>query len=169
MMGGIIIGGIGFSLSYATANPLYASLGIIIFAFGEMSSSPKFTEYVGKIAPPGKEALYMGTSFLPVAAGNYFAGLISGPVYQNMSDKVTLLQREVAARGLTVPEVSETFSQNDYMANVAAQLQMTNEQLTQYLWNTYHPNNLWYLIGGISLATVVLLYIYDKFILKSKK
>lgn len=63
-----------------------------------MSSSPKITEYIGKIAPRDKVALYMGCSFLPMAGGNFFAGILSGGVYGSMSDKITLLQRYISEK-----------------------------------------------------------------------
>lgn len=60
-----------------------------------MASSPKITEYIGRIAPADKVGLYMGCSFLPVFLGSTLAGIISGNVYGSMSDKVNLLVNEV--------------------------------------------------------------------------
>ena len=74
--------------------------GVLIFSIGEMASSPKFTEYIGRIAPPDKKALYMGTSFLPIAAGHKLAGILSGDLYANIAEKFTLLTQEVEKRGL---------------------------------------------------------------------
>ncbi|MBN1300202.1 MAG: MFS transporter [Melioribacteraceae bacterium] len=56
-------------------------LGIFVFSFGEMMASPKSKEYTGKIAPPGKTALYMGYFYWCVALGNLFGGIISGQFY----------------------------------------------------------------------------------------
>ena len=169
MMGGIFIASMGIGFSFATANPFYALLAIVIFAFGEMSSSPKFTEYIGRIAPKGKEALYMGTSFLPVAVGNYLAGIFSGPVYQNMSDKITLLQREVAAKGYDVPAISDTFTQNQYIEQVCQITGYDEFELTAYLWETYEPSSIWVIFTSIGLVTVLLLFLYDKYILKDRE
>jgi proton-dependent oligopeptide transporter, POT family len=55
--------------------------GIIVFSFGEMMASPKSKEYTGKIAPPGKVALYMGYFYWCVALGNLFGGILSGQFY----------------------------------------------------------------------------------------
>ncbi len=166
---GIIVNAIGIGLAFATNNAFYVILGIVIFAIGEMASSPKFTEYVGRIAPKGKEALYMGTSFLPVAAGNFFTGFLSGNVYQMISDKTSLLKKEVALRGLDIPEISKTFSQNQYFETAAKQMGMSKAELTQYLWDTYHPDHIWYIFSAIGIVTVLGLFIYDKFVLKSKR
>lgn len=55
--------------------------GIVVFSFGEMMASPKSKEYTGKIAPPGKTALYMGYFYWCVALGNLFGGILSGQFY----------------------------------------------------------------------------------------
>lgn len=52
--------------------------GIFIFSFGEMMASPTSQEYVGRIAPADKKALYMGYYFVAVALGNLFGGILSG-------------------------------------------------------------------------------------------
>lgn len=165
IISGIIVNAIGIGLAFSTGNGFFVILGIFIFALGEMASSPKFTEYVGKIAPKGKEALYMGTSFLPVAVGNYITGFLSGDVYQAWSDKISLLQIEVAKRGLQIQEIGEGFSQNDYIAKAGELMGMNNQQLTDFLWTTYNPSKIWMLFSAIGIGTVICLYLYDKFII----
>ncbi len=166
---GIIVNAVGIGLAFATNNAFFVVFGIVIFAIGEMASSPKFTEYVGRIAPKGKEALYMGTSFLPVAAGNFLTGFLSGNVYQSISDKMSLLKKEVAARGLQLPEMSKEFSKNQYFEEAAKQMGMRKTELTQYLWDTYHPEQIWYIFSAIGVVTVLGLLIYDRYVLKSRK
>ena len=169
MIVGIFIASIGISLTLLTQNSFFLILSLFIFAVGEMSSSPKTSEYIARIAPADKVGLYMGCSFLPYAGGNFFAGIISGGVYQNMSDKVSLLQKEVAARGLDIPSISETFTQNDYFNRAGELMGMNRLEMTDYLWETYNPAKIWTVVFAIGFATVVLLYLYDKFLLKSKK
>ena len=166
---GIIVTTIGIGVAFSQMNGFYIVLGIFIFSIGEMASSPKFSEYVGKIAPRNKEALYMGTSFLPVAAGNFLTGFLSGNVYQAWSDKITILQKEVASRGLSIPEISETFTQNDYIKMAEQKMNMSSVQLTNYLWDTYHPEKIWMLFSAIGIATIVGLLLYDRFVLKGGK
>ncbi|MBG7628980.1 MAG: MFS transporter, partial [Bacteroidetes bacterium] len=165
IISGIIVNAIGIGLAFSTGNGFFVILGIFIFALGEMASSPKFTEYVGKIAPKGKEALYMGTSFLPVAVGNYITGFLSGDVYQAWSDKISLLQIEVAKRGLEIQEIGEGFTQNDYTAKAGELMGMSNQQLTDFLWTSYNPSKIWMLFSAIGVFTVICLYLYDKFII----
>ena len=150
---------------FFTRNPWIVLIGVLIFAVGEMASSPKFTEYVGRIAPPDKKALYMGTSFLPLALGHFAAGWISGKPYEVLADKVFLLQKAVAAKGFDIPQISDSFSQNQYFEKAQQLFHMNSSQLTQYLWNTYHPENVWIMFASLGLLASVLLYLYDKFIM----
>ncbi|MDM8159284.1 MFS transporter [Labilibaculum sp. K2S] len=168
MMGGILICTIGMGLTLLTQNVLFVILAIFIFSVGEMASSPKITEYIGRIAPKDKVGLYMGCSFLPVFAGSTIGGVISGNVYGNMSDKVTLMIREVTARGLQIPEISKDFSATDYFNKAGELMGMDQNQLTQYLWDTYNPSNIWYVILAIGFFSVTALYFYDRLLLNKK-
>jgi POT family proton-dependent oligopeptide transporter len=169
MISGIIVGAIGIGLWFITQNGIYLFLSLLIFGLGEMSTSPKITEYIGRIAPPDKVALYMGCSFLPLAGGNFLAGILSGGVYTRIADKITLLQREVAARGLSIPHISESFTQNDYVNRACELMGMNHQQMTDMLWNRYHPSNIWIVFTGIGVGTALILFLYDRLWLKSRK
>jgi MFS family permease len=51
--------------------------GIAFFALGEATQSPRFYEYVSKLAPKGQIGTFMGFAFLPVAIGAFGAGPIA--------------------------------------------------------------------------------------------
>jgi len=167
MMSGILVLAIGVGMMFAFQNSFFIILGVLIFSVGEMSSSPKFTEYVGSIAPADKKALYMGTSFLPIAAAHFLAGKLSGP-YNKVAGKLYLLKQEVAKRGLDIPEISDTFTKNNYLERAGELMNMTDAELTNFLWINYNPSKIWMLYAGIAISAVIALFIYDKFILKSK-
>lgn len=166
MISGFLISTIGLSLTFMTSNPMFLFVSILIFGLGEMAGSPKITEYIGKIAPQGKTALYMGCSFLPMAGGNFFAGLLSGNVYQKYSDKISLLKLEVQKRGLDLPEISDSFSQNDYIAKAGELMNLNGHDLTVYLWNTYQPYNIWIIFAVIGGATAFAMLLYNRFVIK---
>jgi dipeptide/tripeptide permease len=166
MMGGILVLAGGLGLMFSTQNGWLILLGVLIFALGEMGSSPKFTEYVGMIAPSDKKALYMGTSFLPIAAAHKLAGWLSGDFYEGISDKYFLLQKEVVKRGLNFPkEFSGDFTKNDFFSQAAEKMNMSQVELTNFLWLTYHPAKIWVVFSGIAVSAVVLLWLYDRFII----
>ena len=56
-------------------------LGILLFAVGEMITSPRIQEYITWIAPKEKAGLYMGANFLAVMIGGFTSGLIYTSIY----------------------------------------------------------------------------------------
>jgi dipeptide/tripeptide permease len=168
MMGGIFVLAAGLFLMFAFQSGWIVLLGILVFGLGEMGSSPKFTEYVGSIAPEDKKALYMGSSFLAIALGHRIAGFLSGAPYEKVADKLFLLKTEVAKRGLSVPEIGDSFTKTDYFNEAARQMNMNQQQLTDFLWNNYNPQSIWIIFSSLALSAVVLLFLYDRFILPKK-
>ncbi|MDM1368922.1 MFS transporter [Myroides marinus] len=102
---GALIASIGVGLTFYTHNPLFTILGTMIFSIGEMMSSPTVSSFISLITPKGKDGLYQGTYFLPVAASYFVTDFISGNLYQSWSDKLSLLKTEMATRNVPMPEV----------------------------------------------------------------
>lgn len=105
MIRGAVVASIGVGLSFYTHNYMFTIIGTMIFAIGEMMSSPTLSSFIALITPKGKEGLYQGTYFLPVAASYFLTSVISGNVYQSWSDKLSILQKEMATRSIEMPEV----------------------------------------------------------------
>ncbi len=194
MIIGFIIVSVGIGLAFYFRDGVFIILGIFIFAIGEMTANPKFSAYIAEISPKGKEALYMGTYFLPVFVGNVVAGWISGSIYGNMSSKITLTQKEAVAQGLNVVDsnnqlvtytktgfkavdeaghilknVKVDITKNDYIAQVSSKVNMGAEEFTQHLWDSYHPNQILYIFVGIGVLTFVSLVFYDKVYVRRKE
>ncbi len=94
MIVGMVIAGVGIGLSaFADAQGFFGmggsiwivALGLLTFSFGEMMASPTSQEYVGRIAPGDKKALYMGYYFVAIALGNLFGGILSGQLYGTLA------------------------------------------------------------------------------------
>jgi MFS family permease len=169
MISGFIIASIGIGITFYTGNGLYTILGIVIFAIGEMMTNPTFSSFIALISPKGKEALYMGTYFLPIFLGNFLTTFISGNLYEAWSDKLSLLQNEMATRGISMPQISKEFTKNDYFAVASEKLGMTETEMTQLVWDNYQPNKIWYVIVGIGIVTILALAIYDKMVIRPKE
>jgi dipeptide/tripeptide permease len=60
------------------AVPVWGIVALFILAVGEMIQSPRFYEYVSRLAPPGQQGVFMGFAFLPIAIGSATAGIIGG-------------------------------------------------------------------------------------------
>ncbi|MDR0429137.1 MAG: MFS transporter [Tannerellaceae bacterium] len=163
MMTGFLVCSIGMALTFISQHVLFTFVAIFIFSLGEMAGSPKISEYIGRLAPGDKKALYMGYSFIPVFIGNILAGFVSGVVYQRMSDKVDITYRFAAEKGLDIPDGLSTGA---YFDEVARQANLTPQELTDLLWNTYQPSHIWMVLLGIGFTAVLALFIYDKAISK---
>ncbi len=85
MVVGIIVSAVGIGMSAWLSTGWLVTLAITIFAFGEMIASPKSQEYVGRIAPQQKVAMYMGFYFWTIALGNIFGGRLSGELYGSLA------------------------------------------------------------------------------------
>ena len=169
MITGFIIAAIGIGITFYTGNGLYTILGIVIFAIGEMMTNPTFSSFIALISPKGKEALYMGTYFVPIFVGNLLTTFVSGNLYQAWSDKLSLLQGEMSKRAIEMPEISESFTKNDYFTSASEKLGMTQPEMTQMIWDNYQPNKIWYVIVGIGIVTILALFIYDNLVIKPKE
>ena len=167
IMGGALVLAGGLGLMFSNESGWMILLGILVFGLGEMASSPKFTEYIGRVAPADKKALYMGTSFLPYAGGHALAGWLSGDIYERVADKFYLVQQEVIKRSISLPEVSDSFSKNEYLKQAAEKMNLSVNELNQYLWTTYHPSNIWMVYTSVALLAVILIWLYDRVILKN--
>lgn len=58
---------------------------LIVLALGELTLSPKYYDYVSRLAPSGQEALFMGFSFMPVAVGDLVGSPLGGWLSQHYS------------------------------------------------------------------------------------
>lgn len=81
MIGGILIGSMGFLFLALSQNPWIFVLGIATFSVGEMTCHPKYYSYVGIVAPSDKKAIYMGYAFLYGVVGALVGSNIGGEMY----------------------------------------------------------------------------------------
>ncbi|SDE52035.1 MFS transporter [Riemerella columbipharyngis] len=169
MIRGFIVAIIGIGLTFYFQNGWYVIVGIVVFALGEMTTNPTFSAFIASISPKGKEALYQGTYFLPVAAGNFLTTFISGNLYQSWSDKLSLLQRELAVRHIEMPKIGEHFTKNDYYKMAAEKLHMNQSQMTEMLWQSYEPHKIAYVIVAIGVVTCLALFIYDQTVIRPRE
>jgi dipeptide/tripeptide permease len=74
------IGSAGYAVIGLGPSLWLAAAGVVVFSIGEMIYSAHFYKYLGSLAPPGQEALYLGFAFLPIALGSLISGWIGGPI-----------------------------------------------------------------------------------------
>lgn len=55
-----------------------AYLTLAIVALGEITLSPRYYDYVSRLAPPGQQGTYLGFAFLPIGIGSLIGGPFGG-------------------------------------------------------------------------------------------
>jgi proton-dependent oligopeptide transporter, POT family len=55
-----------------------AVLSLFVLAVGEIIQSPRYYEYISRLAPPGQQGTYMGFAFLPIGIGSLVGGWFGG-------------------------------------------------------------------------------------------
>jgi dipeptide/tripeptide permease len=55
-----------------------AVAALMILALGEIIQSPRYYEYISRLAPPGQQGTYMGFAFLPIGIGSLLGGKFGG-------------------------------------------------------------------------------------------
>jgi hypothetical protein len=51
----------------------------------------------------------------------------------------------------------------------AGKMDMSTTELTDYLWSQYNPSDIWFTYSGLAVTAMIFLWLYDKFVLKSRK
>jgi POT family proton-dependent oligopeptide transporter len=76
----IVFGSLITSVSYLViivhADMVFVYLALAVLAIGEIMQSPRYYEYISRLAPEGQQGTYLGFAFLPIGIG----ALVGGPV-----------------------------------------------------------------------------------------
>ncbi len=63
-----------------------AILSLFVLALGEIIMSPRYYEYISRLAPPGQQGTYMGFAFLPIGIGSLIGGWFGGMVVHRFGE-----------------------------------------------------------------------------------
>jgi POT family proton-dependent oligopeptide transporter len=63
-------------------------LSIFVVALGEIILSPRYYEYISRLAPPGQQGTYMGFAFLPIGIGSLVGGWLGGRLMHHFGEVV---------------------------------------------------------------------------------
>jgi dipeptide/tripeptide permease len=75
---GTLISAIAWILLAIHPTVLMAYLTLAVVAIGEIIQSPRYYEYISRLAPPGQQGTYMGFAFLPIGIGSFIGGPFGG-------------------------------------------------------------------------------------------
>ena len=66
---------------------------LVVLAFGEMTQSARYYEYISRLAPPGQQGTYMGFAFLPIGIGSLIGGWFGGRMMHQFAEVAHQPQR----------------------------------------------------------------------------
>src|SRR5205807_3548043 len=144
----------------------FAVLAMIIFSIGEMLASPKFSEFLGNIAPPDKKAMWIGFSQAPILIGWTIEGKLGPQLYHIYSAKDELARQMLVDRGLSPAQVTEHALPVGEAFNKLVQVTGESpEKLTQALYQAHHVGLTWYVFAVIGVVSAVMIYFYGRWLI----
>ena len=75
---GTLISALGWIFLILMPSGLGAVLTLVAVALGEIVMSPRYYDYVSRLAPEGQQGTYMGFAFLPLGIGSLIGGAFGG-------------------------------------------------------------------------------------------
>lgn len=75
---GTLVSAVAWILLAIHPTVLMAYLTLAVVAIGEIIQSPRYYEYISRLAPPGQQGTYMGFAFLPIGIGSFIGGPFGG-------------------------------------------------------------------------------------------
>lgn len=63
-----------------------AVLSLVVLALGEIIQSPRYYEYISRLAPEGQQGTYMGFAFLPIGIGSLVGGWFGGTLLSHFGE-----------------------------------------------------------------------------------
>jgi dipeptide/tripeptide permease len=75
---GTLISALGWIFLIVVPTGVGAVLTLVAVALGEIVMSPRYYDYVSRLAPEGQQGTYMGFAFLPLGIGSLIGGVFGG-------------------------------------------------------------------------------------------
>jgi ABC-type multidrug transport system permease subunit len=162
---GTLFVALGLSIFGLTNLVWFAFLAITVFSLGEMLASPKFSEFLGNIAPMDKKAMYAGFSQAPIMVGFTIEGKLGPQLYHIYSAKDEFAREMLIQHGLTPAQVTEQALPVGEAFNKLVQVTgQTPDQLTQMLYQQHHVGMTWMIFAAIGLASAVMIFFYGRWL-----
>jgi len=83
---GTLISGLAALILIAHPSVPMAVLTLITISVGEIIQSPRYYEYISRLAPSGQQGTYMGFAFLPIGIGSIVGGWFGGQLIHHLGE-----------------------------------------------------------------------------------
>lgn len=85
---GTLISALGWLIVASHPTVRAVVLSLFVVALGEIVLSPRYYEYVSRLAPPGQQGTYMGFAFVPIGIGSLAGGWLGGRLMHHFGEVV---------------------------------------------------------------------------------
>ncbi len=164
MVVGIGISCVGIWALGLSTSGWFILLAIAGFSLGEITASPRKSEYLASLAPPGREGLYLGYVNATQAIGWSLGSVLAGKLYQEGGDKVVLAKKMLQEKFGRTAEQVEGMQKTAVMPELEKALGVDSVAATEMLWATYDPSGMWTIFALIGFSSMVGLIVYGKLV-----
>jgi POT family proton-dependent oligopeptide transporter len=88
IIAGVLIASLSWLILTTGGSTIHVILTLFVLAMGELILSPKYYDYVSRLAPAGQTATFMGFSFMPVAVGDLVGSPLGGWLAQRYGQEL---------------------------------------------------------------------------------
>lgn len=143
---------------------------MVIFSVGEMLASPKFSEFLGNIAPADKKAMWIGFSQAPILIGWTIEGKVGPQLYHWFSSKDVFAREMLVNRGMDPSQVTEAaLPIGEAFSKLVEYTGEAPLALTQQIYQSHSVGLTWYVFAGVGVLSAILIYLYGVWIAKLAK
>jgi proton-dependent oligopeptide transporter, POT family len=83
---GTLLSGLAWLILIAHPTVPMVVLTLFAVSLGEIMQSPRYYEYISRLAPPGQQGTYMGFAFLPIGLGSLIGGWFGGTLLHHFGE-----------------------------------------------------------------------------------
>jgi proton-dependent oligopeptide transporter, POT family len=83
---GTLISGLAWILLIVRPTVPMAIATLVVVSLGEITQSPRYYEYISRLAPSGQQGTYMGFAFMPIGIGSLIGGWFGGKLIHHFGE-----------------------------------------------------------------------------------
>jgi len=145
----------------------FAVLALVVFSIGEMLASPKYSEYLGNIAPPDKKAMWIGFSQAPILIGWTIEGKLGPTLYDLFSSKDEFARQMLQVHGWSAAQVDHAaLKVGEAFPKLVEVTGQTPDALTRLLYEQHHVGMIWFIFAATGLLAAAMIYFYGRWVRK---
>jgi POT family proton-dependent oligopeptide transporter len=138
---------------------------MVVFSIGEMLASPKYSEFLGNIAPPDKKAMWIGFSQAPILIGATLEGKVGPYLYHLWSDKDVCARKMLVAGGMDPSQVKvDALPVGEAFHKLVEVTGTAPAELTRALYETNRIGDTWYFFAAVGMVSAILIWAYGRWI-----